>query len=244
MGTWAEGILDNDAAFDGLGDLQHHLVDECIRLGEEMPSPEATGALAAAIGTVLQLAPNAFAPDADLDELTTALRAHQPFSDLSSSAAALLERLLTDEAQTLAARRATMTPALLDLLHADSSKAKKDGSTVPSPFGVREAALFEGPAAADFVQDVADWCLDQLAIDFEDDELISDLAREGESVGMLGALLVLEPMTLPLEDLATWRAAAQEGLAVIEESADEVPFHQQYYHRLDGVFAALLPHAS
>jgi hypothetical protein len=235
MGTWAEGILDNDAAFDGLGDLQHHLVDECIRLGEEMPSVEATGALGAAIGTVLQLAPNAFGPDADIDELTTALRAHQPFADVSPKAAALLERLLTDEAQALSARRATLAPEVLDLLHSEKG---------PAPFGLREPVLFEGEAAADFVQDIADWCIDQLAFDFEDDELISDLAREGASVGMLGALLVLEPVTLPREDLVAWREAAKEGLAVIEESADEVPFHQQYYHRLDGVFAALLPHAS
>jgi hypothetical protein len=236
MGTWAEGILDNDGAFDGLGDLQQHLVDRLIALGEEMPSDEATGALAAVVGMLLQLSEGSFLDDGDLDEVQTALRAHQPFEGLSAEAAKLLERVLAGEGHALASRPAELGAKVIDLLHSEAGSK--------SPFGAREAALFEGEAAADEVQDVVDWCVDQLASDFEEDDVVSDLAREGEYVGLLGALLVLEPASLPDEDFVAWRTAAKEGLAVIEESADEVDFHRQYYQRLDTVFGLLLERAA
>ncbi len=236
MGTWAEGILDNDGALDGLGDLQQHLVDRLLALGEEMPSDDATGALAAVVGMLLQVSDDAFDEEGDLDEVRTALRAHQPFTGVSAGAAALLERVLAGEGHTLAHRPAELGAKVIDLLHAEAGS--------PSPFGVREAVLFEGEAAADEVQDVVDWCVDQLAHDFEEDDVVSDLAREGEYVGLLGALLVLEPAVLPDEDFVAWRSAAQEGLAVLEESADEVDFHRKYYQRLDAVFGLLVERAA
>jgi hypothetical protein len=42
LGTWDEGMLDNDSSLDGLGDVAHGVLEDLRRLGEEPPTPEST----------------------------------------------------------------------------------------------------------------------------------------------------------------------------------------------------------
>lgn len=238
MGTWSHGLLDNDTAMDGLTELDEEVIADIVNLGAEAPSPEATATLGAAVGVLLQLSPYFFGADTESGPaIVAALRAHAAeIAKLPAEARSVLEAVAAGEGAALAERRAPMAPEHVKLLCNESGRA---------PFGLREAALFTGPAAAHYVQSVADRCFEMLDEDFDDESTWCDLCREAPSMGGLAALLVLEPCRLPREELASYREKAQEGLASLVESGDEeLDFQRGYYANLDAVFGLLEARAS
>jgi len=59
-------------------------------------------------------------------------------------------------------------------------------------------------------------------------------------MGLLAALMVLEPCTVPASRLASWRKKAQKGLAALRAQPDEeLAFHEGYYAKLDEVLGIL-----
>lgn len=68
MGTFDTGLLDDDCAMDGLGDLTRGIVEEVVALGAAKPGPRATPRLAAAVGLLLQLDDFSFSADCDRSE--------------------------------------------------------------------------------------------------------------------------------------------------------------------------------
>lgn len=233
MGTWNDGLLDNDTAMDGLGELDEEVLADIVNLGAEPPSPEATATLGAAVGVLLQLSSYVFGADTESGPaIVAALRAHAAeIAKLPAEARSILETVASGEGGALAERRAPMPPEQVKLLRREGDHA---------PFGLREAALFAGPSAERYVQSVADRCFEMLDEDFEDESTWCDLCREAPSMGALAALVVLEPCRLPRGELAAFREKAQEGLAsLVESEDDELEFQRRYYANLDAVFALL-----
>ncbi len=232
MGTWDDGLLDNDTAMDTLGDLGSGVAEDVLELGQKKPGSETTAQLAAAVGVLLQLSSYPFDTETDTGpRIMKALRHHgEEIAKLPPGAREALEAVAEGRGVELADRPGEMTPELAGLLRKGSEEA---------PFGKRVPELF-GPSAAAYVQKVADRCVELVREDFEDEDTWSDLCREGMGMGALAALLVLEPCKVSVDELGEWRRMAQEGLArLVEEDDEELSFHRGYYANLDAVFAAL-----
>lgn len=232
MGTWDEGILDNDTALDGLGEVTGAIGAEVVRLGAQTPGARATPRLAAGVGLLLQLSPFDFSPDCDRSgAIVDAVKIHLGGAGLSPKARALLERVASGEGESLAQRPAKLAATLAKALHTSGR----------SGFGRREAALFDTRPGAAYVQEVARACVVTIDEDFEDEDTWWDLCREGLGMGALASLLVLEPCKVPRSKLERWRRCARQGLEHLErEEDDELDFQRPYYRNLDRVFAALL----
>jgi hypothetical protein len=233
MGTWDDGLLDNDTALDGLGDLRSKISGDFERLGAAKPSAASTAKLAAAVGVLLQLSSYEFGLDTpDGPKIVAAVKAHaKEIAKLPAAARRLLNRIAAGEGQALAERPAKMSAKAVALLHKDSKQCS---------FGKREGALFASIAGAAYVQEVAKRCIAMVDEDFEDEDNWSDLCREGMGMGCLGVLLVLDPCKVPVSNIERWRKRAKKGFATLEkEPDDELDFHRGYYANLDGVLALL-----
>jgi len=233
MGTWAEGILDNDSTLDGLGDLRHEVVNDILAFGETKPTAASTNKLCAAVGLLLQLSSYDFKLDGDSGpKIIAAVKAHEKsFTKLPSAARKLLALILDGKGEELAKRPEKMSPKTAKLLHTERPAC---------PFGKREASLFESKEAATYVQSFAKRCIETIEEDFEDEDNWSDLCREGMGMAGLAALLVVGPCRVPVAKIARWRKNAKKGLAALEANPDdELDFHRKYYANLDKVYALL-----
>ena len=233
MGTWDDGLLDNDTAMDGLGDLRQTIVADIVAFGAMKPTPTSTAKLGAAVGVLLQLSTYDFGLEtATGPKIAAAVKAHEErTAKLPSAARKILGAVGAGQGETLAARPATMSARQIAILNKCASKA---------PFGKREPSLFAPKAAANYVQQVARRCVDMIDEDFQDEGNWSDLCREGMGLGCLGVLMVLEPCAIPASKLERWRRAAKKGLAALREAPnDELDFHEGYYANLDAALELL-----
>ncbi len=235
MGTWDEGLLDNDAAHDGLGDLREEICEDVERLGAAKPTASSTAKLGAAVGVLLQLSPHALGLETESGPtIVAAVKAHAAgLARLPAPARKVLEQVMAGEGKALAERPAKLGSRALALL------CSARGARVP--FGPRVPSLFAAKPAAAYAQEVARRCVEAVDEDFSEEELWSDLCREASGLGCLAFLLVLEPCRVPPRKLERWRRCAKQGLALLEaEPDDELDFHRKFYANLDGVLALLL----
>jgi hypothetical protein len=233
MGTWDDGLLDNDTALDGLGDLKHTIVADIVAFGAMKPTATSTAKLGAAVGILLQLSAYDFGLETETGpKIATAVKAHGgQIAKLPSAARKVLEAVGGGQGATLAGRPAKMSARQIAILRKDASRA---------PFGKREPSLFASKAAPAYVQQVARRCIAMVDDDFRDKGNWSDLCREGMGIGCLGVLLVLEPCSVPSAKLERWRRAAKKGITTLREDADdELDFHEGYYANLDAALALL-----
>ena len=234
MGTWEDGLLDNDTALDGLGDLQSAIVADIVELGAAKPTATSTGRLAGAVGALLQLSAYDFDDEADGSAIAAAVKAHAAeIAKLPAPARKLLDQVAAGHGKALAEREAKLPVEQMRLLHSGGKGA--------SPFGRREPSLFATKAAAAYVQEIAQRCVGAVDGDFEDENNWNDLCREGVGIGTLPVLLVLAPCRVPTAKIERWRKKAKKGIASLEEEPDEeLDFHRGYYAKLDKVLALLL----
>lgn len=233
MGTWDDGLLDNDTAMDGLSDLRSGIVEDIVTFGAAKPSATSTAKLAAAIGVLLQLSSYEFGLDTDDGpKIVAAAGAHaKEIAKLPPAARKILERVAAGEGKSLAQRPAKTSAKVNALLHKQSKKPA---------FGLHEKALFASKAGAAYVQDVAKRCVEMIDEDFEDEDSWSDLCREGLGMGCLAVLMVLDPCTVSPARIDRWRKRAKKGIEALEKNKDEeLDFHRGYYKNLDAVFALL-----
>jgi len=230
MGTWDEGLLDNDTACDALGDLCHEIVGDIVRFGE---TPTATDELCAAIGVLLQLSDYDFGLDSDRGpKIVAAAKLHE---QQLARAAAEVRRVMA----LVSDGRGKELAEQPDLASAAHAGIFNTGATT-SRFGERHPALFATPAGAAYVQAIVDRCVETIEGELEDEENLSDMCREVGSLGLLGVLMVLSPCRVPLATVESWRAKARQGVNELRERADEeLEFHEAYYANLDRAFAVL-----
>lgn len=109
-----------------------------------------------------------------------------------------------------------------------------------SPFGLREPALFATKNGAAYVQSIAERCVETIDQDFDDESNWSDLCREAMGMGLVAALMVLEPCDVPRSQVDAWRDKAKKGLETLrEEPDDELEFHECFYAHLDAILGVL-----
>ncbi len=233
MGTWDDGLLDNDTALDGLGDLRHTIVADIVAFGAMKPTASSTAKLGAAVGILLQLSAYDFGLETETGpKIATVVKAHGgQIAKLPPAARKVLEAVAAGQGETLADRPAKMSDRQIGVLRKGASRA---------PFGKREPSLFASKAAATYVQRVARRCVAMVDDDFRDEGNWSDLCREGIGIGCLGVLLVLDPCSVPSAKLERWRRAAKKGIAALREDPDdELDFHEGYYANLDAALGLL-----
>lgn len=233
MGTWEHGIIDNDAAYDGLDALRHEVVEDIVNFETAKPTTVALEKVCAAVGVLLQLSAYDFDRESpNGPKIVAALKRHAAaIESLPAASRKIVALVIEGKGKALAERPGKMSAAHAGLLRAGSQT---------SPFGHREPALFDTKVGAAYVQSIAKRCAATIDEDFEDESNWSDLCRESMGMGLLGALMVLEPCKVPPSKVETWRKKAQKGLATLREEADEeLDFHEVYYANLDKVFAVL-----
>lgn len=219
---------------DGLGDLVHGIIEDIARIGAARPSAAAAARLGGAIGVLLQLSDHSFAADSPAAAtIDAAIKAQAgSIAKLPAKIRRILDSVSAGQGPALAGR-----PAKMSVTH---SALLNTGSKRP-PFGKREPALFSTRSGAAYVQAVARRCIKMIDEDFADSSNWSDLCREGIGMGGLAVLTVLEPCSLPVRKLESWRRKAKQGLAELESDADdELPFQRKYYANLDRIFAIVL----
>jgi len=232
MGTWDHGILDNDTSLDGLGELEHGIIEDIVALGAAKPSLVVAGKLAGAVGVMLQLSAYHFSAEPAAAKIVAAIKAQTAIAKLPKGAQSVLKEVAAGRGEQLAKRPAKMKASHVALLHTGSKS---------SGFGLREAALFTTAGAITYVGVVAKRSVEMIDEDFEDADQWSDLCREGMGMGCLAVLMVLEPVRVPRSKVERWRRCAAKGLAELEKARDgELDFQRKYYKNLDAVFAALL----
>lgn len=234
MGTWDEGVLDNDTSQDGIGDISAGVREDVLALASEESNPETVARLAASIGVLLQLSAFDFSPDSDRqDDVLAVLRKHSAnFDVLPASAASILRRIVDGEAVALSERPGEMSQPLCEALRTGAARCQ---------FGLREASLFETAEGPRYVQQVVDRCIAVLIEEFEDEDVWSDLCRECSAMGPLCALLVLEPATISRALVTEWRMKAADGLQqLIAAEDEELGFQRPYYANVDLCFEGLL----
>jgi hypothetical protein len=233
VGTWDEGLLDNDTALDGLGELHHEIVGEIVALGSAKPTSASTDKLCAAVGVLLQLSAYDFALDNESGPtIVAAVKAHAlAIGKLPPEARQPMTLVMEGHGKTLAERPDEPNAVHAALLHKGSKK---------SAFGRREPALFASEAGAAYVKSIAKRCVETIDEDFEDEDNWSDLCREGMGMGLLSVLMVLEPCKVPLAKIEGWRKKAKTGVRTLRDNADaELEFHELYYANLDKVLDVL-----
>ena len=230
MGTWDEGLLDNDTACDALGDVCYDIREDIERFGRK---PAATEQLCAAVGVLLQLSAYDFGLDSDRGPaIVAAVKAHaSSIAALPPDARRVMELVMDGKGKEVADRRDPDSAPHAGLFNRGAKKSR---------FGERHAALFATPAAAAYVQSIADRCVEAIEEELEDESNWSDLCREVGSMGLLAVLVVIAPCTVPIATIETWRARATQGLAELRErDDDELEFHEAYHANLDRVFDVL-----
>lgn len=233
MGTWDDGLLDNDTALDGLGDLTYGIGQDIVALGAESPGGDATERLCAAIGVLLQLSSYDFDPESPNGPgIAAALAAHATsIAELPDARRRVMQRVLDGEGMALAERPDEEAAAHAALFNKNAKASR---------FGRRETTLFSTDAARAYVQEVADRCVEAVDADFEDEGNWSDLCREAAGMGHLAVLSVLAPCAVSTEKIAAWREMATRGIAELRDRADdELEFQEGYYANLLGVLDVL-----
>jgi hypothetical protein len=232
MGTWDDGLLDNDTACDGLGDLCGEIRDDIERFGDD---PSATAELCAAVGVLLQLSDYDFDLESDRGSaIASAVSTHAAqLATLPAAARAVMEAVADGKGKEIAGRRDPAHSVWANLINAGATTSR---------FGERHAALFATTAGAAYVQTVADRCVAMIEDDMEREDDWGDMCREMGSIGVVGVLLVIAPRTLDAAVVQSWRTKAQKGIAELRErDDDELEFHEGYYANLDAALALLSP---
>lgn len=230
MGTWGQGLLDNDTACDALGDLCYEIVGDIVRLGQV---PAGTDELCAAIGVLLQLSGYYFGLGTERGvQIVTAVAAHaERIESLPAEARRVMKLVMDGKGTDLAERHDPASLGQTALLNKGATESR---------FGERHAALFATPAGSAYAQLIANRCVERIEDELGDADNCSDLCREAGSMGLLGVLMVLAPCSVPLATIESWRGKALKGLAELREQADdELEFHEAYYKNLDGAFDVL-----
>lgn len=232
MGTFGIGLLDNDSALDGLGDLAHSIVDDIIANASRKPSTTTAETLGAAIGILLQISPYDFDPaSTNAPRIVAALKSQTgAIAALPPAARKILSAVADGKGKELAVRDGKRTA--LDKLLAEGGKTSR--------FAKPHKVLFASKAAEKYVQSIAKRCVETIDEDFEDEDNWSDLCREGMGAGHLAVLGVLAPCTVRASKIARWRKLAKKGLAELRaREDDELEFHEDYYANLDRMYAFL-----
>lgn len=243
MGTWGYGILQNDSAQDGIGDLARTIEDDVAGLADRPATVEAAARAGAAVGLLLQFSEYSLNPESEASAgIRRGLKAQEPaFDALPGKAGSILRGVLEGTHPGLEDRLADLDERVVEALIGPAEEERE--FPTQRAFGRREPDLFAHPEAARYAQEVAERCAGLVDEDFEDDEIVDDLCRESTAIGPLGLLLLIEPCRLDPDRVEAWRERAAEGFATMEEDlADEDPdgeleFYAVYRACLDKALA-------
>jgi hypothetical protein len=212
MGAWGYGLLQNDTCQDALVRFVRDVRADVNLLGDRQPAPELAGRLAGAVGLLLQMqAQRSFDPEVEYAAAVLAvIERHAPaFSALPKTAGDLLGAIRAGKGPELAEQDGGLPPELSQAFF-DSNP----GFLTERGTGVRHAGMFEHPASAAYLQEVADRCVELVARGFADLGEPPEMWDEhGDEIAALCVLLQLEPCRVAPELFRDWwgRYRAAEG---------------------------------
>ncbi|WP_145373795.1 hypothetical protein [Symmachiella dynata] len=89
-------------------------------------------------------------------------------------------------------------------------------------FGERHEDLFRHPESTRFTQNFVDSLVKQVDEGFADEDVVDDLSRDGEFMGPLGLLLIIEPCKIDSGKFTQWREQFQDVWGDREPSNDDM----------------------
>jgi hypothetical protein len=212
MGAWGYGLLQNDATQDALLRIVRGLSEDVGRLRRRRPAPDVAGRVAAAVGVMLQLQLwHCFDPEREAAVTLLAVLERQApaFSVLPKTAIDLLGAIRAGKGAELANQNGDLPDELAQAFF-DSNP----GFPMERGTGVRHAGMFEHPAGAAYVQEVADRYVELVSRGFADLGQPPEMWDEhGEEIAALSILLQLRPCRVAPELFRDWwdRYCAAEG---------------------------------
>ncbi|MCB9603890.1 MAG: hypothetical protein H6721_28055 [Sandaracinus sp.] len=230
MGTWGSGILQNDAAADGVCDAASELEALLRDLASSPSSHETAERMLGAIALLMRFSPYSFDPDNERRVPRDVVAQHRPrLATVSAEANAALDAILADTEPTY--RLTTFSPRLARILHGtDARDFPMQGTWADAPEGV-----FDLAGARAVAQELADACVAAVDEDFENEEALEDPCREAFTIGRLALLLVLDGIHVDPAHFARWRDAWHAGR--VEPDPSEADFFREYDASLEDAFA-------
>lgn len=247
MAIWGTGLLQNDCAWEGIEEVTGAIREDLWNWAGRRPTEPVAGKVAAAVGLFLQFSRSSFDPQNEFAKtLKDIVRQFEPvFAQLTSKAKKLLRAILANQGLDMASRRAPLTRELQQILYGEL-EVDLLSMEIAGPdrfFGKREPPLFEHDESSHYVQVFADRCVKRIDRDFQDKDILMDLARDARGIGPLVSLLFLEPCQVDEDLFPRWRKRAFKVYELFKPSLDKYPneqhFLEQYYGHLDLCFSAL-----
>jgi len=220
MGAWGTGILQNDTAQDGLNGAAYKLLSAVPSFAKNR-GVDSAAQLGAAVGLLLQFSPYSFNTESpDFPNLVKAIEANNEFlADLSGRAEEVIRLVADGRGGELAERPASLPSDLSRALHGIKPPHE---FAMQKIFAFREDDLFGHSKAIEFTQQFVNELVDEVDEGFADEEVVSDLSREGDFMGAFALLLIIEPCTVPSSKFKEWRTQFQQVWDNLEPTDDEM----------------------
>lgn len=235
MGTWGYGILQNDTAQDSLCEIARNIEEDISEL--DTGSEANAAMLGAAVGVLLMFSPYSFNPESPFyPTLIKALEINKDFFYLlHGNCHNILMAVLAGQGLALALRPGALDPNLDTVLHGDE---EPHDFPTQKAFSFYEEDLFHHSAALTYTQQLVDRLIDEVDDGFSDEEMVSDLSREGYFMGAFALLLVLQPIYIAPNKFIQWQRQVHSFLdkLEIEEDDPEREFTEKYNRLLDLAF--------
>ncbi len=229
LGTWGRGILQNDSAQDNLCETAREL-EAVIESFADDAAESTWRVLNAAIGTLAQYSPYALDPKNAFSEVVArAIERHRAvMSDVTEELAGMLDAIVAQRQPEYV--MLTFAPELETALHGpEASTVLMQKTWARAPAG-----CFASPEAHAFLQEFADRRVANVDAQFEDEEALEDLCREGFAMGEFALLLILEPIHVDPQQFERWRSTWYAGRR--EPDSSEADFFHDYDACVDRAF--------
>jgi hypothetical protein len=212
MGAWGCGLLQNDVSQDALVRFLHTIDADVAGLRRRRPAAALAGRLAGPVGLLLQLnSVSSFDPDCERGTTLLAVLQRQApaFSALPRTAVDLLGAIQAGKGPDLVEQEGPLPDELSQAFF-----EARPGFLTERGTGAYHPDLFEHPASAAYVQEVADRCVDVVRRGFADLGEPPEMWDEhGDEIAALCVLLQLQPCRVPAKYFRDWwsRYRAAEG---------------------------------
>ncbi len=237
MGSWDNGLLDNDTSLDYIGLFTTEVEQNIISIHENS-TRQSAGALSAGVGILLRLGhrfepmPTLAPPPHFYPRLISALSANMlRLLDFPGNSAQVLAAVLCGHGEQLASRPAGLAKPILNSLFGGKSKE------MSRQFSKLEYDLFLHPSAKKYLVTKSKSLIQQIDACLKDRQDVIDMSSSFLG-GMIGLLLILPIQGLSPKKIQSWRERCENiwDSAGANEEANDITFERGFRKKVTQAF--------